>query len=346
MTQAILTPVDRRSFLGGLLGAGLAGCAHAMASTDGAELPDPHGDVAPVHDPCIIRADGLYHVFSTGQEDDEYGLIAWRTSPDLGQWTWRGAVFDAIPAWARKAIPGTRGIWAPDIAHFRRPVSPLLLRLDFRFESLGYRARDSDHAGSRTSVGRLAGSRPGARVPSGRRLTTRSTPITSRTRTDGIGSPLGSFWSGIKLFELDPATGRLADGAQKHALARRPVPEHAPGAIEAPFVIRRGAYYYCCFLRLLLPRRGQFLLHRRGPCARADRPLYRARRASDVRWLRHVAAPRKSAFSRAGTLRGVAGWPHADYLVYHAYDADADGRPTLRISRIDWSDDGWPSVSG
>ena len=36
----------------------------------------------------------------------------------------------------------------------------------------------------------------------------------------------------------------------------------------------------------------------------------------------------------------------ADYLVYHAYDADADGTPTLRISRIDWSDDGWPSVPG
>jgi arabinan endo-1,5-alpha-L-arabinosidase len=34
-----------------------------------------------------------------------------------------------------------------------------------------------------------------------------------------------------------------------------------------------------------------------------------------------------------------------DYLVYHAYDAQADGRPTLRISPIAWTGDGWPTVT-
>jgi arabinan endo-1,5-alpha-L-arabinosidase len=32
----------------------------------------------------------------------------------------------------------------------------------------------------------------------------------------------------------------------------------------------------------------------------------------------------------------------ADYVAYHAYDREAGGRPTLRIQRVGWSQDGWP----
>jgi arabinan endo-1,5-alpha-L-arabinosidase len=34
-----------------------------------------------------------------------------------------------------------------------------------------------------------------------------------------------------------------------------------------------------------------------------------------------------------------------DLLVYHAYDAEAVGMPTLRISPIVWDADGWPTAS-
>ena len=30
------------------------------------------------------------------------------------------------------------------------------------------------------------------------------------------------------------------------------------------------------------------------------------------------------------------------YLAYHAYDKQADGRPTLRIAPLRWDADGWP----
>ena len=33
-----------------------------------------------------------------------------------------------------------------------------------------------------------------------------------------------------------------------------------------------------------------------------------------------------------------------DYLVYHAYDAESQGTPTLRIAPISWDDEGWPSI--
>ena len=31
-----------------------------------------------------------------------------------------------------------------------------------------------------------------------------------------------------------------------------------------------------------------------------------------------------------------------DFIIYHAYDAGHDGRPTLRIAPLGWTDDNWP----
>ncbi len=43
---------------------------------------------------------------------------------------------------------------------------------------------------------------------------------------------------------------------------------------------------------------------------------------------------------------GHAGWLHdangKDYVVYHAYDKQANGAPTLRIAPVRWGADGWP----
>lgn len=34
-----------------------------------------------------------------------------------------------------------------------------------------------------------------------------------------------------------------------------------------------------------------------------------------------------------------------DYIIYHAYDKDNGGAPTLRISPITWTADGWPRAA-
>lgn len=31
-----------------------------------------------------------------------------------------------------------------------------------------------------------------------------------------------------------------------------------------------------------------------------------------------------------------------EFIVYHAYDRQADGAPTLRIQQLGWTEDGWP----
>ena len=45
----------------------------------------------------------------------------------------------------------------------------------------------------------------------------------------------------------------------------------------------------------------------------------------------------------AGVLRDRDG---QDYLIHHAYDAEADGASTLRIARLRWDSQGWPFVEG
>ena len=91
----------------------LALTAPAAAQDDaaGTTLNDRLSGDLITHDPVIIREDDTYYVFTTVGR-----YIGIKTSPDLEHWTNAGAVFEEIPAWAKEAVPGTEGIWAPDIA--------------------------------------------------------------------------------------------------------------------------------------------------------------------------------------------------------------------------------------
>jgi arabinan endo-1,5-alpha-L-arabinosidase len=55
--------------------------------------------------------------------------------------------------------------------------------------------------------------------------------------------------------------------------------------------------------------------------------------AGDARW----KGPGHDAILRTAT---------GDYDVYHAYDAQSSGIPTLRISELHWSADDWPVSAG
>ena len=156
----------------------------------------------------------------------------------------------------------------------------------------------------------------------------------------------GSFWSGLRIVEVEPATGKPLEGAAQVTLASRPVPEGAPGAVEAPFIIRRGAYYYlfasydyCC----------------RGVASSYYIVVGRAARPTGP----YLGRDGRRMLDGYGTLllqgnRQFRGPGHnavlvdedADYLVYHAYDAANGGAPTLRVRPLRWTDDAWPAVDG
>jgi Beta-xylosidase len=62
------------------------------------------GDISPIHDPTMIRQGGTYYVFATNRFNGK--LLPIFCSQDLEQWKFCGNVFDAVPDWALKQIPG------------------------------------------------------------------------------------------------------------------------------------------------------------------------------------------------------------------------------------------------
>jgi len=299
------------------------------------------GDLSPVHDPCAVKDGDTYYVFSTGPSGADSGLIPWRSSKNLLQWSRGGAVFPALPGWAADAVPGAKGIWAPDISYFNGRF-----HLYYAVSTFG-----SNHSviGLATNAALNPAAPNYAWQDQGLVLSSDSfdkyNAIDPSHVVDRDGKHwlcFGSFWTGIKMIRLDPTTGKpSADDATVHALAYRPQP---PDAIEAPFIIERGGFYY--------------LFVSFDFCCRGANSNYNivAGRSTDITGpflgpdgndMMHgygqqllVGNERFKGPGGASVLRD----PSRDYLVYHAYDAQNGGIPTLRISPIGWTPDGWPSV--
>ena len=330
----------RRTFVGGL-GLALAGIRSALAQPAGSINERMQGDFAPVHDPCIIKQGDTYYVFSTSVKTDTAGFIACRRSRDLVRWERAGFVFKEIPQWARDAVPRTKGIWAPDISYFNG-----LYHLYYSVSSFG-----SNH-----SVIGLATNKTLDPSAPGFEWVDRGLVVRSRQQDDynAIDPNLavdrdgkhwlswGSFWSGLKLARVDPTTGQLTRDATILSVASRPAARGEPSPIEAPFIISHGDFYY--------------LFASFDFCCRGAKSNYyvtcgRAREITGP----YLDDSGRSMLDGGGSvvLRGnerFKGLGHnavlhdgeRDFLVYHAYDAEHEGTPNLRISPIDWTPDGWP----
>ncbi|HTG37246.1 arabinan endo-1,5-alpha-L-arabinosidase [Sphingomonas sp.] len=309
--------------------------------------PLPGGDVTPVHDPVLIRAGEAWHVFSTGLGPGPHGILSARRSRDMVTWEKGAAPFSRIPDWAAKAIPGATNLWAPDISFVNgryrlyysvstfgsnRSAIGLATAATLDPDAPGYGWRDE---------GLVVQSRPGDDFNA----------IDPAFLANGQGRhwlALGSFWSGLKLFRLDPATGKPLDPAAKPiALASRPVPAGAPSIVEAPFLFARDGWYwliasydYCC--------KGTASTYYTviGRSRTVEGP-YRGKDGSSMlagggTILLRADLQEKERFrgpGHAGHFRDADG---TDWIVYHAYDRAAKGAPRLRIARLNWGTDGWP----
>lgn len=292
------------------------------------------GNISPVHDPCIIREDDTYYVFCTG------AWVPIRTSTDLTAWELRGNVFRGLPAWAREMIPRADSIWAPDIAFFNdryhlyysvstfgsnRSVIGLATNATLNLDSPDYEWHDE-----------------GLVIES--LLSSNYNAIDPNVVLDEDGVPwlaFGSFWSGIKLRQLDPDTGKPSpDNRRLYALAARP----DSTAVEAPFIIRKGDFYYlfvsfdaCCkgvvsTYRVMVGRSENVT----GPYVDRDGiPMLEGGGMQVTFPTRRWRGPGHNA-----VLQDDDG----DILVFHAYDAQRVGIPTLRLAPITWDDEGWPTV--
>lgn len=317
----------------------LSNAADAAHGQRASRTTEPQGDIRHVHDPAVIEEAGRFYLFST-----RAGLSV-RCSEDLVRWRLCGDVFGHLPQWAVEEVPGLRGLWAPDIAYFNGRYHLYYSASTFGSNRsvIGLATNQTLDPSSESYVWKDQGKVVGST------RTDDWNAIDPNVVLDEAGRPwlsFGSFWGGIKLRRLDPATGKLSNEDETlYALAARPRSKELPGAVEAPVIVHRDGFYYlfvsfdfCCRgakstynIRVGRARRVT------GPYVdRSGRPLMEGGGTLLLEGSGRWAGPGHCAVLR--TKRG-------DKLVYHAYDTEWRGTPTLRIVELFWDKEGWPTVS-
>ncbi len=181
----------------------------------------------------IVKCKDEYWVFYTGRGVPSYH------SKDLVKWERGPAVFATAPAWIARTVPDNRRMsyWAPDV-----------MKVGDRY--LLYYAVSS--MGKMTSAIGLATN--ATLDPKDPAFHWTDEGVVTRTQegdnynaidpsvfqdTDGsLWLVFGSYWSGIKLMQLDPKTGkRIAPESPMHSLAYNE-------SIEASYLCRHDGYYY------------------------------------------------------------------------------------------------------
>ncbi|KAF8678779.1 Glycosyl hydrolases family 43 [Rhizoctonia solani] len=184
-----------------------------------------------VHDPTMCRdSAGKWFLFSTGVG------IPIRTSTDRINWTLVGTVWSPGQAtWITPYTGGTdKDIWAPDCTYKNGQFY-----LYYATSTFGSRNSAIFFAKSSTGL-------PGSWSHQGQVLATSTSndynAIDPNLIIDGNNWWLtfGSYWSGIKLVQLSPSTGKPSSSTV-YSIAKRTA---GGGAVEAPILVKNGNYYY------------------------------------------------------------------------------------------------------
>jgi arabinan endo-1,5-alpha-L-arabinosidase len=290
------------------------------------------GVTFPVHDPTLVKDGAMYYVVSTGQG------IPIHCSPDMINWENCGAVFEGYPNWIYQSIPGVTALWAPDLVFWGGQW-----HLYYAASTFG---SNRSAIGLATNVTLDQDRKDYKWVDGGLVITSQPTDnyntIDPNLVTDQSGQRwlvFGSFWSGIKMRKIDSATGKLDDSDPTlYPLASRP----GNTAIEGAYITYRSGYYYlfvsfdfCCrgvdsTYKIMVSRSekvtGPYLDKDNTPMLDGGGSLVLG---SSSRWR---GPGHNMVYIENGTY----------WMVYHAYDAEQGGAPTLRIEALQWDVDGWP----
>lgn len=316
------------------------GCTLEAQEPSQKKLPlDVKGETSRVHDPGMTKERDTYFVFSTGRG------ITVHTSKDMVTWGRPERVFEKPIDWTAATVPGsTDYYWAPDISFFNGRW-----HLYYSISTFG---KNRSAIGLATNT-TLDPRRPGYHwkdegIVVESKQADDWNAIDPNIALDEKGNPwlsFGSFWSGIKLVRIDASTGKRDErDSQLFSLASRPRGGDIKGAIEAPYIIRRGKFYYlfasfdiCCrgaasTYNVRVGRAGKIT----GPYVDRDGQPMLEGGGKRLLWGRERwKGPGHNAVYREKS---------ADWLVYHSYDAEDRGTPKLRIEKMTWTADGWPEA--
>jgi arabinan endo-1,5-alpha-L-arabinosidase len=296
------------------------------------------GDVTPIHDPNIIRQGNNWYVFSTDFQTPS-GNLPIHCSSDRQMWASCGTVFSQIPAWILQRFPNLHDLWAPELKFFGGSYHLYYAASIFGTnQSLIALATNStldqsDPAYQWVDQGEVIESNPGDDFNT----------IDPSILIDNDGSvwmAFGSYWTGIKLRQIDPTTGKLSNSnTVQYALAARPVST----AIEAASLVRHGSYYY--------------LFVSFDQCCQGASSTYRTMvgRAISVTGP-YVDQSGVAMLQGGGTqlLAGNSQWAgpggetvwmdptQGATIAFHAY-SKLSGAPYLHVNSISWVND-WPVI--
>src|SRR5580765_3762498 len=282
-----------------------------------------------IHDPSTITiCDGEYWVFGTGR-----GIFS-RHSKDLSNWESGPRVLEQTPTWTTEVSPRSFGrFWAPDVIQ----VGGQYL-MYYSVSSWGSRESAIGLATSATLDPNAPGygwQDRGIVVGTTSRSDHNAIDPSAMLDWDGrLWLAYGSYWTGIKLIELDPNTGlRVATNSPMYSLAWHE-------SIEAACLHRHGDYYY--------------LFVNWGLCCRGTNSTYEIRVGrSAIITGPYLDRDGKDLLKGGGSLfLGSAGSRigpgHAgiltvngkDFVSYHYYSPANRGRGTLDIAPLRWAADG------
>jgi arabinan endo-1,5-alpha-L-arabinosidase len=284
----------------------------------------------------IVKCKDEYWVFYTGRGVPSYH------SRDLVKWERGPAVFQAAPEWIAKIVPENRNLlyWAPDIiklgdryllyyavSSFGKMTSAIGLATNPTLDR-------ADPAYHWTDQGFVVRTRDGDGYNA-------IDPSVFQDRDGSLWLAFGSYWSGIKLVQLDPQTGKQI--AQESKLLSLAYNE----SIEASFLCRHDDYY--------------FLFVNWGSCCQGPKSTYNIR----VGRSKTVTGPyldkagldmlhRGGSLFLATTNGPLIGPGHASTLnaqgkewLTSDFEGDLrmDGKATLAIMPLRWNADGWPEAT-
>jgi hypothetical protein len=303
-----------------------------------ASPPNLRGSLG-IHDPsAVIKCGARYYVFATGQG------ISSKSSADLKYWVTGPPVFATEPAWTTSAVPGFTGyFWAPDVSYFNGQYHLYYAVSTFGSQVSGIglvtnpTLDPTDPAYLWTDQGEVVQSGPSVNYNA-------IDPSVTFDASSNLWMSLGSFWTGIKLVQLDPVTGkRSSTNATVYAIANDNAGSGDP--IEASYLYRRGSYYY--------------LFANWGSCCSGIASTYNIRVGRGT----NVTGPFLdrngiNMNSSGGTLFlattgkfiapgqvGIFSENGSDYFGYHYLDANNNGAPTFDLEPLSWTADGWPAFT-
>jgi arabinan endo-1,5-alpha-L-arabinosidase len=299
-----------------------------------------------VHDPVMIRQDGIYYVFCTGNG------ISMFSSPDMVNWKQEKQVFASAPEWVIKELPRFRNsMWAPDISFYKGNYYLFYSVSAFgrNTSCIGLAMNKTLHTDSPdykwVDLGCIIQSIPGR---------DNWNAIDPNLVVDDSGTPwldFGSFWEGIKMVKLkDDLSGIFTAPQEWYTIAsrlREPFTDDrnaGSAQIEAPFIFKKGNFYY--------------LFVSWDKCCSGVNSTYKVAVGRSAKITGPYFAKDSVNMAKGGgtiVVKGDANYPGvgheavvsfdgSDFLIYHGYDAKDNGRSKLIIKKLHWDEAAWPQI--